>query len=266
VSLGARVGEEGPSERPDGGQPSPPFSYSSYLRLDDLLSLQVPITDTHDELLFIVVHQAHELWFRLILHELEAARTRMFEGDAYRSINHLQRVMAVERLLLEQVNVLDTMAPPVFLEFRARLASASGFQSVQFREIEVVSGLRDAEHLSRMEMTSEERARIELRFREPTLWDAFCHLLETRGSPSLIDLFLERERYGDLFLVSERLIDHDQAFTLWRARHVQMVERQIGSRPGTGGSTGTSYLRATLEKRFFPELWAVRSRLRARTP
>jgi tryptophan 2,3-dioxygenase len=238
------------------------LSYGSYLHLPDLLGLQVPLTDAHDELFFIVVHQAYELWFRLILHELEAARARMFDGDAYWSSQHLQRVSAVEKLLFEQVDVLDTMAPQEFLEFRSRLAPASGFQSVQFREIEFISGLKDAAYLRRLEMTPEERDRLEGRLREPTLWDAFCHLLQTRGSPSLLDLFSHRDRYGDVFLVSERLLDHDQAFTLWRARHVQMVERQIGSKSGTGGSSGAGYLRTTLGKRFFPELWEVRSRLR----
>ncbi|MBO0744469.1 MAG: hypothetical protein J2P43_05585 [Candidatus Dormibacteraeota bacterium] len=242
------------------------LSYGGYLRLPELLALQTPRTAQHDELLFIVVHQAYELWFRLALHELEGARATMQAGDAYTAQRYLRRVVAVERLLVEQVDVLDTMAPQDFLAFRSELAPASGFQSVQFREIEFISGLRDPAYLERIEGTNEERERLRRRLGEPTLWDAFQELLGSRGSPRLADLFWDRARYGDLFEVSERLLEHDQAFGLWRARHVQMVERQIGSKTGTAGSTGAEYLRTTLPKRFFPDLWQVRSELELPAP
>ena len=243
------------------GEEGRKLSYGGYLRLPELLALQTPQTAQHDELLFIVVHQAYELWFLLVLHELEGARAAMQAGDAYAAQRYLRRVVAVERLLVEQVDVLDTMAPQDFLAFRSELAPASGFQSVQFREIEFLSGLRDPAYLERIEGTDEELARLRRRLREPTLWDAFQELLGSRGSPRLADLFWDRASYGDLFEVSERLLEHDQAFGLWRARHVQMVERQIGSKTGTGGSTGAEYLRTTLPKRFFPDLWQVRSEL-----
>jgi tryptophan 2,3-dioxygenase len=237
------------------------LDYRTYLRITELLGLQQSLTSTHDELLFIIVHQAYELWFRLILHELEAARDAMLGGDAYWPLRQLHRVVVVERLLMMQVDVLDTMAPQEFLRFRSELAPASGFQSVQFREIEFLSGLKDARYLARIETTADEESRLRRRLDEPSLWDAFGELLRTRHVSSLQDLFWDRPRLGDLFELSEALLDHDQAFSLWRARHVQMVERQIGAKPGTGGSAGVGYLRATLGKRFFPELWELRSRL-----
>jgi tryptophan 2,3-dioxygenase len=237
------------------------LDYDTYLRIPDLLLLQQSLTSAHDELLFIVVHQAYELWFRLILHELEAARDAMAQGDAYWPLRYLHRVAVVERLLMTQVDVLDTMAPQEFLRFRSELAPASGFQSVQFREIEFLSGLKDESYLDRIDTSEEEEAQLRRRLREPTLWDAFGDLLRARHVASLQELFWDRPRLGDLFELSEALLDHDQAFSLWRSRHVQMVERQIGSKTGTGGSTGAGYLRTTLDKRFFPELWEIRSRL-----
>lgn len=243
------------------GEQGRQLSYGSYLHVPELLQLQVPRTAAHDELLFIVVHQAYELWFRLILHELEAARDAMAGGDSYWPLRHLHRVASIERLLIEQVDVLDTMAPQEFLRFRSELAPASGFQSVQFREIEFLSGLKDERYLRRVEATPEETARMRRRLDEPSLWDAFIALLARRDIGSLEELFWDRPRLGDLFELSEALLEHDQTFSLWRARHVQMVERQIGSKSGTGGSSGAQYLRRTLDKRFFPQLWEVRSQL-----
>jgi tryptophan 2,3-dioxygenase len=248
--TGAGFGEQGRT-----------LDYGAYLRIPELLDLQRSLTSSHDEMLFIIVHQAYELWFRLILHELEAARDAMSSGDAYWPLRHLHRVAVVQRVLMTQVDVLDTMAPDEFLRFRSELVPASGFQSVQFREIEFLSGLKDADYLDRIDATADEESRLRRRLREPSLWDAFCELLRARHVLSLHDLFWDRPRLGDLFELSEALLDHDQAFSLWRARHLQMVERQIGAKPGTGGSTGTDYLRTTLDKRFFPELLEIRSRL-----
>jgi tryptophan 2,3-dioxygenase len=164
-------------------------------------------------------------------------------------------------LLIEQIEVLETMSPQDFLAFRSQLAPASGFQSVQFREIEFLSGLKEPKYLERIDGSPDEMGRLKRRLEEPSLADAFHGLVERRGSPSLLDIFRDRTRYGDLFDLCEALLDHDEAFAHWRARHVLMVERQIGSKPGTGGSSGAQYLRSTLGKRFYPELWEVRSQL-----
>src|SRR4029077_19176644 len=215
----------------------------------------------HDELLFIVAHQVYELWFKVVLFELEAARDRIDADDMFFALHFLKRVYVIEKLLVEQIDVLETMSPQDFLAFRSQLAPASGFQSVQFREIEFLSGLKEPKYLARLEATAGETARLRRRLDEPSLDDAFHRLLEGRGSPSLREVYRERERYSDLFDLCEALLDHDEAFAHWRARHVLMVERQIGSKPGTGGSSGADYLKTTLGKQFFPELWDVRSQL-----
>jgi tryptophan 2,3-dioxygenase len=241
--------------------PSAAVNYRSYLALDEILGAQRPRSEEHDELLFIVVHQVYELWFKEVLHELEAARAAMSAGDAYWAAHYLRRVGAIEQVLVAQVSVLETMRPQDFLAFRSELAPASGFQSVQFRAIEFLSGLRDRSFLDRLELTGAERAGLEQRLIGPSLWDAWQELLRRRGSPSLRQIAADRDRYGDLFDVAEALLDHDEALGLWRFRHVQMVERQLGSKSGTGGSTGVSYLRSTIDKKLFPDLWALRSEL-----
>jgi len=248
--LSRRFGEEGRE-----------LSYGTYLKVPELLRLQQGLSAERDELLFIVAHQVYELWFKVVLFELEAARDRIDADDIFFARHHLKRVYVVEKLLVEQIDVLETMSPQDFLAFRSKLAPASGFQSVQFREIEFLSGLKEAKYVARLEATNEEMSRLRKRLEEPTLDDAFRALLQRRGSPSLLDVFRDRERYGDLFDLCEALLDHDETFALWRSRHVLMVERQIGSKTGTGGSTGAQYLRSTLSKRFYPELWDVRSQL-----
>jgi tryptophan 2,3-dioxygenase len=236
--------------------------------------LQERLSDppAQDELLFIVIHQVYELWFRELLWELETTRDLMMQGDTFRARHLLERCKVIEGVLIEQVAVLETMSPQDFMEFRTHLAPASGFQSVQFRELEFLSGLKDPAYLERVAGTDEEMARLRKRLDEPSLWDAFCELLTQRKLPmppddearrreSLLTIARDREHHWEDFALAEALLDHDEAIALWRQRHVLMVERQIGSKTGTGGSTGARYLRSTLDKRFYPELWALRSYL-----
>jgi len=254
------------------GQEGGELSYGSYLKVPELLGLQSLRSEppAHDELLFIVVHQAYELWFKEMLFELEAVRDRLFAGDPPAARHALARVHAVERVLVEHIGVIETMTPQDFLEFRSNLAPGSGFQSVQFREIEAVSGLKEPGLVASTHPSEEERARLERRWAEPTVWDAFCSLLASNGLPMPPDdegarraSLLAMARAGDLslFYLSDDLLTHDELFARWRYLHVLMVERQIGSKSGTGGSSGASYLRTTLDKRFYPDLWALRSYL-----
>jgi tryptophan 2,3-dioxygenase len=249
------------------------LTYGSYLRLPELLGQQVPESSppAHDELLFITIHQVYELWFQLLLHELTDARDRMLAGDAYRPRVRLERCQTIERVLVSQVDVIDSMTPQDFLQFRTKLAPASGFQSVQFREIEFLSGLKDPGFLDRFRgLTSGEKARLERRLAEPSLWDGFLAALGHAGFDvgtaderfaAYATIAHDRSKYGQLWDLAEALIAHDQAWSLWRARHVLMAERQIGTKPGTGGSAGGAYLRSRIELRFYPELWELRSRL-----
>jgi tryptophan 2,3-dioxygenase len=228
----------------------------------------------HDEQLFIVVHQSFELWFKLILFELETVRAALFTGQTFPARHFLKRVQAIERMLLEHIGIIESMSPQDFLEFRGNLAPASGFQSVQFREIEFISGLKEPGLMARLAETKEERARLERRLSEPSLWDAFCALMESNGLPmpegdenaearraSLLKMMRDKDAYAELFYTTESMLTHDELFTLWRQHHILMVERQIGSKTGTGGTAGVSYLRSTLDKRFYPELWELRSYL-----
>jgi ribonuclease HI len=237
---GEAPGGDGPG---DGAEPEPAggTDYAEYLLIDDLLSLQRPITPgAHDELLFIIVHQSYELWFKLILHELELARTELEHGRPQAAAPPLRRVVAIDRLLLHHLDVLETLGPEDFLQFRDPLAPASGFQSRQFREIESFE-----------------------------IYDAFCraaHLPDDRDArlDALADLYRDHRddpRRAVLHDVAERLLDHDETVANWRHHHTLMAAREIGSRPGTGGSRGVEYLAGTLGKRFFPELWEVRIRL-----
>jgi tryptophan 2,3-dioxygenase len=236
------------------------LSYGSYLHIPELLALQAGLTEAHDELLFIVVHQVYELWFKVLIDELEAIRSAIEAEDLHAARHFLTRVKVIEALLVEQVAVLETMAPQDFLAFRSELAPASGFQSAQFREIEFLSGLKDAGYIKALDGDADARARLQRRMDEPSLLDVFTRLLERRGV-TISDLYRQGDRHADLLELAEALLDHDEGFRLWRLRHVEMVERQIGDKPGTGGSTGVRYLQSTLGKRFFPELWEVRSQL-----
>ncbi|MGN6246125.1 MAG: tryptophan 2,3-dioxygenase [Motilibacteraceae bacterium] len=255
------------------GEEGARLTYGSYLRLEQLLSAQVLESDppAHDELLFITIHQVYELWFQQLLHELTAARAAMTAGRLFHARHLLSRVAVIERVLVEQIDVLETMTPQDFLAFRDRLAPASGFQSVQFRELEFLSGAKDPGFLQRFRgLTDAERARLEQRLAEPTLWDAYLGVLAAAGLPvhddaavlaSLRQVAVDRDSYGEAWELAERLLEHDAAAARWRARHVTMVERQIGTKSGTGGSTGAPYLRSRLDLRYYPLLWEMRGGL-----
>jgi tryptophan 2,3-dioxygenase len=267
VSDGTRFGEQGGL-----------LSYGSYLHLDTLLHQQQLQSDppAHDELLFITIHQVYELWFKLLLHELTSVRDLLLNGGAsahamWTARHLMRRVVQVEQVLIAQLPVLETMTPQDFLDFRSLLAPASGFQSVQFREVEFLSGLKDETFIDRLRgATDEERRRLRRRLDEPTLWDGFVAAVGARGLAadgddtlrgSLVTVARDRSSYGDLWDVAEGLLSHDELSAQWRALHATVVERQIGYKPGTGGSTGTSYLRGRRDLRFFPLLWELRTEL-----
>ncbi|HJU97682.1 MAG TPA: tryptophan 2,3-dioxygenase family protein [Jiangellaceae bacterium] len=251
------------------GEDGARLTYGSYLRVPELLDQQRLATDAHDELLFITVHQVYELWFQQLLFELESVRDAMVTGQLWWARHLLARVHEIERILIEQVSVLETMTPQDFLEFRERLAPASGFQSVQFRELEFLSGAKDPGFVTRLRgVTEQERIRLERRLAEPTLWDAFIQVLDARGldagsddgiRESLRAAAHDRETHGEIWELAEALLVHDERAAGWRARHVTMVERMIGTKTGTGGSSGAAYLRGRLDMRYYPVLWELRS-------
>ena len=269
---------DGPSER-SFGEEGGLLTYGRYLRLPELLGQQVLSSSppVHDEMLFIVVHQTYELWFKELLHELTAVRDVMIaatgptsgqDRPVWLAQQLLRRVHVIERLLVSQVDVLETMTPQDFGEFRTALAPASGFQSVQFRELEFLSGAKDPAFVRRFRsLTDGERARLSARLAEPTLWDAYVDLLASRGLPvgndneiltALATVARDRQHYDDLWELAEDLLTHDELAALWRARHVQMVERQIGTKSGTGGSTGAPYLHGRVPLRYYPLLGELR--------
>ncbi|HEX8709518.1 MAG TPA: tryptophan 2,3-dioxygenase family protein [Pyrinomonadaceae bacterium] len=262
-----------------------PLSYNKYLRVADLIGLQDCLSDPahHDELLFITIHQTYELWFKQILHEIDAAIRQMDEDRAAAAARSVHRVVEIEKILVNQIHILETMTPISFLAFRDELNPASGFQSMQFREIEFSSGLKEAGVLDGFREDEFASKRLRARFDAPSLGDAFYALLRRRGFDAPEEApGLERDerlrRYGrrtqaaleiithfetryEEFQLAESLIEHDEYFSLWRSHHVKMVERMVGSKRGTGGSEGIGYLRTTLDKKFYPELWEARTHL-----
>jgi tryptophan 2,3-dioxygenase len=251
------------------------LTYGDYLKVPELLQLQKCLSDpeSHDELQFIIVHQAYELWFKLVLFELDSIIRAMDEGNAKLAVWLFQRVNAIERLLNDQIHILETMSPVDFLRFRTKLNPASGFQSVQFREIEFLSNLKDPALLEHLRSDPESLARLKKRAEQPSLWDAFLELLKKnrfeipadRNSEKikteLVRLYENSDQYYELFLLAEAMIQHDELIGLWRVHHVRMVERMIGNKIGTGGSEGVRYLSSTLMKKCFPELWDMRTLL-----
>jgi tryptophan 2,3-dioxygenase len=248
------------------------LSYGSYLKIDELLDLQQPLSRPrhHDEMLFIIIHQVYELWFKQLIHELDATMAALDRDDLLRVAKNFRRIHAIQRLLEQQVDILETMTPQEFNQFRDNLNPASGFQSVQFRELEFACGVRRTDILKWVELSDAARARLEARLKEPSLYHRAKALLRRRGfavdsSAELIEsfrrIYSDEAHYYDLYLLLEDLIEFDERFLLWRGRHVRMVERMIGQKQGTGGSLGARYLESTLSHRFFPELWEVRTYL-----
>jgi tryptophan 2,3-dioxygenase len=246
------------------------LSYGSYLRIDELLSLQQPLSSPahHDEMLFIVIHQVYELWFKQLLHEIDAVMRDLAAAELSRVAKHFRRIDTIQRLIETQVDILETMTPHEFNAFRDNLNPASGFQSVQFREIEFTAGLRNTDVLKQMSMSDAQRALLDARLTQPSLFVRGREYLRGRGfavgtHDELIatfrTIYSENNDQYDLYLLLEDLIEFDERFLLWRGRHIRMVERMIGAKKGTGGSLGVMYLATTLETRFFPELWEVRT-------
>jgi tryptophan 2,3-dioxygenase len=248
------------------------MTYADYLKLDQLLTAQRPLSDLHDEMLFIVIHQTMELWMKELLHELKFAIALVEEdrfAEAYKAMARISRIQAVMTLSWD---VLSTLTPVDYLRFRNVLGTSSGFQSAQFREIEFRLGLKEKNFVSHYDEGSPERAALRKALDEPSLREAAIGALERAGfdlgdrsaeaiAAAWLEVYRDAERWFDLYELAEKLVDIDDALAAWRHKHVLTVERIIGNRPGTGGSAGAPYLRATLEKRVFPELWSLRTSL-----
>jgi tryptophan 2,3-dioxygenase len=256
--------------------------YPEYLKIEELLQLQRPLSEgpEHDEMLFIVIHQVYELWFKQVLHELDYLERLLERNDGPRARHTLKRILTILKVMVAQLDILETMTPLEFLSFRDRLESGSGFQSHQFRELEFTLGLKDPAVMERYPGGSAARARLERRLAAGTLWDAFLRYLAANGvavpkadlerdvtrrvepSPELrVALIQVYRRHPDLADLCERLVDLDEGLMEWRYRHVKMVQRTIGTRRGTGGSAGAEYLMSTLNQPLFPDLWAIRTEL-----
>ena len=255
------------------------LTYTSYLALDEVLGAQRPNSDEHDEILFIVVHQVYELWFKQLIHELGYLQRMLEEGNDARAFSTFKRVLTILKLVVQQLDVIETMTPVQFLTFRERLESSSGFQSGQFRELEAILGRRDPGVLTAYHEQSPDYERVRAALERPSVYDSFLRYLSDKGY-EIPDDVLQRDvtepareskgvqaallrAYrddGEPAQVAERLVGFDEGFMEWRYHHVKMVERTIGTKVGTGGY-GAEYLRSTLHKPFFPDLWAVRSEL-----
>jgi aminocarboxymuconate-semialdehyde decarboxylase len=294
--LGIEDAQEAGDPKPGSAAGAPPLApeagkltYSSYLKVPELLDLQQPqsVPPHHDELLFILVHQTYELWFKELLHDLDAVVANLQKAGAapqshdevYEAARLLRRCTEITRVLVEQFTILETMLPTHFLAFRGLLEPASGFQSEQFREIEFLCGLKDEKMLRYHRPTAEAYASLKRRLEEPSLRDVFFGALQAMGklapagegatdrerfearARAVHELYKDEHHHRDWIDVCERLTEFDELIVSWRLRHIQLVERIIGIRMGTGGSTGASYLKLTLDKKFFPELWEARTLL-----
>ena len=257
-------------------------TYGDYLHVDELLSLQQPRSSgpEHDEMVFIVIHQVYERWFKQLLHEFDRVAQRLTADDTHRVQHTLKRILTILKVMVAQLDILETMTPVEFLSFRARLEAASGFQSDQFRQVEFILGAKSDKAIARFPEGSRARIALERRYGEPTLWDAFLSYLAREGyaipashlardvaarvEPSaeiqdiLVNVYRSDPKNAEL---CERLVDLDEGVQEWRYRHVKMVERTIGTKMGTGGSSGAEYLRNTVGRNLFPDLWEIRAHL-----
>jgi len=259
------------------------MSYARYLELDDLLDAQHPLSGQHDELLFIIMHQTKELWLKEIIHELTLARALVGGGDLEPAYKALARVSRIQSIMTLSWDVLATMTPADYLSFRDRLGTSSGFQSHQFRTMEYLLGLKDGDFLQHHPEAGRVHAELAHALAEPSLYDVAIAALARRGltvPPTVLHrdfaqpyragpeveaawlaVYRDPARYWDLYQLAEKLVDLDDALLTWRHKHLLTVERIIGGRPGTGGTEGAGYLARTLQRRCFPELWSLRTRL-----
>lgn len=259
------------------------MTYSDYLQLDTLLSSQQPLSTHHDEMCFILIHQIKELWMRLILHELQAARQAILHNSFQPAFKALARVSSIQRQMIHTWDVLTTLTPTDYMQFRSALGQSSGFQSVQYRLLEFHLGAKHREFLALYENGSDAYTQLEKLLYEPSLYDISIWKLDESGfeipkecidrdfskpyqSHTCIEdawknVYEETEKYWDLYQLAEKLVDIEDGLGQWRFRHMRTVERIIGLKKGTGGSSGVPYLKKVIEQRFFPELWDVRTRL-----
>jgi tryptophan 2,3-dioxygenase len=272
-----------------GGLVATDLTYNDYLKVGEMLSLQSPQSEPehHDEMLFIIIHQTYELWFKLILHEMATVLGYLDQDDPLSAHHFLNRVVEILKLLVQQIHILQTMSPVDFLEFRDRLMPASGFQSTQFREIEFLAGLKDEVYLRYFEHRPEFVDLLKLRIRNRDLRTAYYDMMRRLGYPmpakaenaekageivdsktglkvieALRPIYQKPSKHLPAYLLTEALVDFDQYLGLWREHHVRVVERVIGFRRGTGGSSGVAYLKSTTVKKCFPLLWELRTYLR----
>lgn len=236
------------------------MTYTEFIQIGQLLDLQYQIPGAPDSLFFVIAHQVTELWFRVIVHELDLTRTAMDADDLREARYRLNRVVRGEDVLVAHLRAVETISPGNFALIRQHLGTSSAFESVQFREIEFLSGRKDRRYLESSRLTDVERVRLRARFTEPSLVDALTSLLDRRGQPDLREVMAGRAD-PDLCALIDALLEHDLGVARWRAGHAQMAERIIGYRTGTGGSTGVEYLQGTTGNRFFPHLWEIRSAL-----
>jgi tryptophan 2,3-dioxygenase len=250
------------------------LTYSNYLKLNKLLHIQDCLSPDHDEMLFIVIHQTYELWFKEMLHELDYLKQMLLQNDLPRSLHTLKRILTILKVLVHQTDILETMTPLEFLTFRDRLDTASGFQSYQFRELEFALGHKNQQVLNRFDSLDDEKQLLQKRFEEKSLWQVFLLFLKQNNYKISSQMIIDdndgklpelkqilTDIYNNNFMVAqfcELLVDLDEGFQEWRYRHVKMVERTIGTKQGTGGSDGVKYLMKTLSIKFFPLLWEIR--------
>jgi tryptophan 2,3-dioxygenase len=260
-----------------------PITYAGYLALDDLLACQHPLSDQHDEMLFVIIHQTKELWLKQILHELALAQALVRAGDLVPAYKSMARISRIQAVMTQSWDILATLTPADYLRFRGVLGTSSGFQSDQFRRVEAMLGLKDPRFLAYHEDRPEAHAALKAAIESPSLYDDALHQLARAGfdlPPEVLErdisapyephpaveaawlaVYRESERYWSLYQLAEKLVDLDDALLTWRHKHVVTVERIIGRKTGTGGTDGVGYLTETLKRRCFPELWSLRTRL-----